>query len=210
MAVNSRKHTVPGATDTPSRALFAAGFASVNDIVPVATVTERGTVATAIGPTATRPLFVYRADAAVGLEIEVTEDGTNWRTIPSYKGKTAWTFERTSANATDNFTANAMTSLISGALPSAPPGDYMVHVVLALSAAAATSGNLRMIVNSVNTSSDMRADLGTDVRPVNFVTTVTHNGGQLNFDAQFQAATQIGSVWRNGSRVSLGYMGPNV
>lgn len=84
MATSDRKHTVPAATDTPSRASLLAAFASINDVVPVADVTERSTAATAIAPTASRPLFVWRADAAVGKEIEVTEDGTTWRVVQSH------------------------------------------------------------------------------------------------------------------------------
>lgn len=83
MATNDRKHTILGEPEQPSRAALNAMLASVNDIVPVANTTDRATTAAALGPTTSRPLVVYRADAAPGHEIEITTDGSTWWVIPS-------------------------------------------------------------------------------------------------------------------------------
>ena len=48
----------------------------------VASTAARGALATAYGPTASKPLYVYRGDATVGEELEVTEDGVTWNIIP--------------------------------------------------------------------------------------------------------------------------------
>jgi hypothetical protein len=47
----------------------------------VANTTERDALAAAFGPSATRPLYVHRGDAPTGGSLEVTTDGTTWRTI---------------------------------------------------------------------------------------------------------------------------------
>lgn len=86
MATDARKHTVPGAADAPSRQALLDMSLSIRDLVPVATVTARAQLVadlTAIGqaPSATRPLMVYRADAAAGREVEVSVNGDNWRAL---------------------------------------------------------------------------------------------------------------------------------
>jgi hypothetical protein len=44
----------------------------------VANTTERATLAASYSPTSAKPLFVWRADATGGRELEYTNDGTNW------------------------------------------------------------------------------------------------------------------------------------
>jgi hypothetical protein len=205
---NARKHQVPAAGDAPSRAGVVGPFETINDIVPVANSTDRANVATAVAPTASRPLYVHRADAPVGQELEVTTDGSNWRTILAYRGTSTWTFERTSANVSDNFPSGAMTSLISATITDAPIGRYWISGLLIMSAAAATSGNLRMSVGAVNLSEDMRADLNTQARPSQFTGTFGHNGGNLVLNLQFQTGSQVGTVLTNGSRISVALVGP--
>lgn len=81
MALNKRKHTVPAGSEVPARAAILGAFESVNDIVPVANTTERAAVATAIAPSTSRPLVVWRADAPAGQNLETTTNGTTWATI---------------------------------------------------------------------------------------------------------------------------------
>lgn len=54
-------------------------------IYPVANTTARSALVASLGwtPSATRPLYVHRADASTGLELERTTDGTTWLTIPA-------------------------------------------------------------------------------------------------------------------------------
>lgn len=76
----------------PFSALLNTGQASVSakfsNIDPglihyVANVTERSELASTFNPTATKPLFVYRANAAPGARLEYSTNGTAWTTIGS-------------------------------------------------------------------------------------------------------------------------------
>lgn len=50
-------------------------------VVPVANTTARAALAATLSPTPAVPLYVHRADAEPGQELEVTTDGTTWRSI---------------------------------------------------------------------------------------------------------------------------------
>jgi hypothetical protein len=50
-------------------------------IVPVASEAVRDALETALPPSTAEPLYVFRADAPAGREIEYTTDGTTWRTL---------------------------------------------------------------------------------------------------------------------------------
>ena len=47
-------------------------------VVPVANTTARDALATAVAPTTSNPLIVYRSDANAGRQIEYTFNGTAW------------------------------------------------------------------------------------------------------------------------------------
>lgn len=83
--INARKHVVPSGSDaTVSRgAIFEAFGNSIRDVVPVANATERALLVAELsnagqGPSADRPLVVYRADARGLHRIEYTTDGVTW------------------------------------------------------------------------------------------------------------------------------------
>lgn len=70
---------------------------SIRSFVAVASTTERdakvSAMATAGRPvTAANPLIVVRADAPAGDEVEISTDGTTWRTIGSEKGANITSF----------------------------------------------------------------------------------------------------------------------
>lgn len=78
MATSPRKHVVPAPGETPRRQVINDLAASINDFVPVANVTERAQLvadltALDVGPSLARPLYVHRADAPDGFELEVDE-----------------------------------------------------------------------------------------------------------------------------------------
>jgi hypothetical protein len=50
-------------------------------IIPVASVAARDSLETALPPSASEPLYVFRADAPAGREVEYTTDGTTWRAL---------------------------------------------------------------------------------------------------------------------------------
>lgn len=89
MATDARGHTVPAAADHPQRQNLLDMALSVNDPVMVADTTARTSVASALAASisASRPLIVYRADAA---RYESTIDGTNWLVVASATDWTAW------------------------------------------------------------------------------------------------------------------------
>lgn len=85
MATNARKHTIPAETDTSitDETIFEVFGNSIRDVVPVANVTERSLLVSALtaegeGPSAGRPLVVLRQDARGLHRIEYTIDGTTW------------------------------------------------------------------------------------------------------------------------------------
>lgn len=81
MATDIKKHTTIASGENPTRAAIAAAILSVNDVIGVADLTERAQLVNAlnsagIGPSATRPLVVFRANAPGLHKIESSMDGT--------------------------------------------------------------------------------------------------------------------------------------
>lgn len=91
MATDARGHTVPAASDVPSRNTLLNMMLSVNDFVSVTNTTTRAAVATAVSPTAVRPLIVARADARPDSELEYTSDGLAWKTVTLGSGVQIYT-----------------------------------------------------------------------------------------------------------------------
>lgn len=92
MGTDIRRHTAPLPGETPRRRSINDLSLTVNDIVPVANVTERAELvddlnAASVGPSASRPLYVDRADAAPGMRLESTIDGTTWITQRAQSGQ---------------------------------------------------------------------------------------------------------------------------
>jgi len=86
VATDVRKHLAPIGSETPRRQAFNDLSLSICDLVPVANTTARTQLVsdlTAAGyaPSATHPLYVFRADATAGHETEYTRDGTTWQAV---------------------------------------------------------------------------------------------------------------------------------
>jgi len=93
MATTASGVTIPGSSPTTTAATPIQDHwnnlgKSLNGrlIVPVASVTARAALVTALTAegytiSASNPLYTHRADAPLGFELEVTDDGTAWRTI---------------------------------------------------------------------------------------------------------------------------------
>lgn len=86
MATDARGHTVPAAEDAPKRADLTNLSLSIRDPKVVADATARAQYITDLAalpdpivPSTSNPVWVWRTDAPDGAELEVTEDGTNWR-----------------------------------------------------------------------------------------------------------------------------------
>lgn len=85
MANNARKHVIPAGGDVSvTRATIFETFGNtIHDVVPVANAVEAAQVVSdlttqGVGPSATNPLVVARADARGLHRIEYTYDGTVW------------------------------------------------------------------------------------------------------------------------------------
>ena len=83
MSTDARGHEVPAGTDDPGQVIaqLEALSLSVRDVVFVANTTERAAAATALSPSATDPLYVHRADAPKGKNLEWTADGSTWEAV---------------------------------------------------------------------------------------------------------------------------------
>lgn len=92
MATDNRGHTVPAASDVPSRTTLLNLSLSMCDVVPVTNATTRTTAVTNLGATTAKPLLVARADARADSILEESHDsGTTWRTIVLGSGIAAYT-----------------------------------------------------------------------------------------------------------------------
>lgn len=95
MSTNARgQTTLAGAPVT--RAAIEGLLMQVNDVRPVANAVARAQLvsnlaAAGVGPSPAAPLFVRRADAPLGSELEVTADGTTWRTYDARASTRQWT-----------------------------------------------------------------------------------------------------------------------
>lgn len=96
MATDARNHTVPAAAGHPARADILSLALGIRDLIPVANTTARAAVITAmasagVSVSTSNPVFVYRADARPDSAIEVTTDGTTWKTIALGSGLQTYT-----------------------------------------------------------------------------------------------------------------------
>lgn len=87
--------TVPQATDAyqPDADIRTlAGSLAGKIVTPVATVTERAALVASLTwtPSPSRPVYVHREDAPEGRQLEVTMDGTTWRTIAAAPQTMHW------------------------------------------------------------------------------------------------------------------------
>lgn len=105
----------------------------------VANITARTALATSYAPTATKPLFVWRQDAAAGRNFEVTVNGTNWFPVPQ-AGQGGYAYAMQSGT-TSLTVSSGQTS--SGAVPIAfTAGRFTVapNVTISLTNAPGSSG----------------------------------------------------------------------
>ena len=107
MATTASGITIPGSSPTTTAATPIQDHwnnlgKSLNGrvVVPVASITARAALVVALAAegytiSASNPLYTHRADAPVGSELEVTVDGTTWRTVPSTDPWITYTATRT-------------------------------------------------------------------------------------------------------------------
>ena len=103
MATTASGVTIPGASPTTTAATPIQDHwnnlgKSLNGrvVVPVVSVTARAALVSALTAegytiSASNPLYTHRADAGLGYELEVTTNGTTWRTVLSTADPLAYT-----------------------------------------------------------------------------------------------------------------------
>lgn len=81
----------------PLHTVFSAMASSIDDALAggvqihrVANVTERNALVPQFPPSAANPLFVWRADATNGQELEYTKNGTTWHYVSTSEDDTGW------------------------------------------------------------------------------------------------------------------------
>lgn len=147
MATDARGHTVPDGASAPHRGDLLDLSLSVRDIVYVGNVTARASAATALGASATNPVYTHRADAGAGRELEVTTDGVNWNTIPATPATPyAW-----SAGTVSGFSAGSMAAGSSiNAAVTFPVGRFSQPPKVNVSLSTGPGGSVYLVPRALN------------------------------------------------------------
>lgn len=210
-----RGHTVPVAGDHPSRTAWVLNpLMTVRDPIPVADVTARAAkivalagASPAVVPSTANPVFVFRADAPAGAQLEFTTNGSTWYTVPGYVPIASRSVHarRGSSGA---FASGSFTSIQSATLPAAAPaGLYVVSFTLMLSCTVTAVGYLRGNFAGVGVTGDDPFEVNTGIRSHSVQVPVTHSGGATTIEVQAQVSAGTGTA-PAGSRVSAVWMGP--
>lgn len=90
MPVNAFQHDIPAYGSRPDYSFFKNLSSTIRDIKHVQSVAKRQELVDAIigqgiPIDADHPIFVYRADAPFGREVEYSADGISWRSIDAYE-----------------------------------------------------------------------------------------------------------------------------
>lgn len=82
---------------TPQHTVLATMASSIDTILAddtqihrVANTTARAALASSFSPTTAKPLFVWRADADAGRQLEYTKNGSTWYSYRSSEDDTGW------------------------------------------------------------------------------------------------------------------------
>ena len=110
------------------QASVSAKFASIDPgtVHYVANVSERTALASTYLPTASKPLYVHRANVTDGRFLEVTTDGTNWTSVASYQKVTVANW----ANLTSNTTTAVNIPALATTVPVVAGTTYSIEFAL--------------------------------------------------------------------------------
>lgn len=136
MATDARGHTAPAAGETPKRDAINALSLSINDFIIATNATDKATKLAAIGPTASRPAFVWQTDIGVA----TVETGTTSTVIapPEVTGS-------------GSMTTSGTETVVTGCSLSLPAGTWDVSAKCYADWAVA-SGSPRYYLRLRNTS----------------------------------------------------------
>lgn len=103
--------------------------------------------------------------------------------------------------------------VIPGWIGAAPAGNWLFGFTLILStqsgaADAFTPGNLRMTVNGVNLTEDLRVDLMRQVQPYSWSRPLAVGAGDINLQLYVGVTSAVGQIRANGSHMWAVYLGP--
>lgn len=121
-----------------------------------------------------------------------------------------WDFPRIGVTENNTFGVSAeFAPLISGFIPDAPPGDYLIYLTLTLSGSASDNNtNIRMSAGSVNLG-DPRCDVSIVTKPATYILPMMNwLGGSITVDVSARVFLGTCTVWKIGSHVSVQYLGP--
>lgn len=125
-------HLVPAGGEGFNRATYLNLSASINDPIMVANATARAQLIADLAagtpartPSPARPVFVWRTDAAKGMQLEATENGTDWYAV-SPPGLTRFV----NASASGSFGSGNILLAPEQTIPARPFGvrDWMLQI----------------------------------------------------------------------------------
>lgn len=118
MPTTSQGIWYPGSSDavTPLETTFSTMASSIDNILAgnvqihrVANTSARNALVSQFPPSAANPLFVWRADAPNGRELEYTKNGTTWYYVNTSEDDTGWVTSGLSITMSANFTLGSYT-----------------------------------------------------------------------------------------------------
>jgi len=182
-------------------------------VVPVASVTARAALVTALTAegytiSASKPLYTDRADAPPGLELEVTRNGTTWKTL--LPPAAAWTFTR--PGVTDAYTpSGSFVSLLPLTITAAPAGKYTIDATLTLQSSGTLTGYIECKATSGTTTTNLtpsaRADVTITALPSHWTWLYTHTGGDLVIGVSHTVSSGTVTVFNPSSNLVVQYVG---
>ena len=122
-----------------------------------------------------------------------------------------WQFNRSSANDSDPITVGSMQTMLAATILNAPAGDYLITWRCVVSNTTVQAGFTAVSINA-NYLSDgtPRADCNVANGRMPFTEAVgwTHPGGDATIRGHYQAAAGVASVWKQGTSLTIAYLGP--
>jgi hypothetical protein len=184
----------PDSTDAPFVHLDMSALADALDtrIQVVCTSASR--------PAHTAGQRIYETDT----KQSYVSDGTAW--LLESGGQRSWSTDRGASPVTNTYASGSMISLVSGTT-TLPAGDYDVVAQLHLAGSAAVTGNMRVVLNSVNISSDPRCDVQTFPILQTYHFRWVWTGGSCAWALSHQLASGTGTVYNLSTKTQFNWLG---
>lgn len=187
------------------QASVSAKFASIDQglVHYVANTTERAALAATFMPTASKPLYVHRANVTDGRNLEFTTDGTNWITVASYQKATVANWPNLTSNTTTPVNLPALATTV----PVVAGTTYKIEWGMHSYGGANDLVNLYLFINGTQvtvTSGNANNSLGagyTIANRLTFFYTATATT-TITINARFSRGSGTGTITTNNSSSS--------